>query len=131
MRLLTHNFLKSNVRNTTKGYPLVIEARRIIYEESSLDGTMVKKLCSKIDYEVLVGALTQLRNSNVDVDFGWPIIPGSLGEEQSMDEEVIEMLHKVLFDIHVLDGDLVCPDTGRKFPIRDGIPNMVLHEDEI
>eukprot|EP00816_Leptocylindrus_hargravesii_P005847 CAMPEP_0196809118 /NCGR_PEP_ID=MMETSP1362-20130617/9089_1 /TAXON_ID=163516 /ORGANISM="Leptocylindrus danicus, Strain CCMP1856" /LENGTH=92 /DNA_ID=CAMNT_0042183699 /DNA_START=415 /DNA_END=693 /DNA_ORIENTATION=- len=92
---------------------------------------MVKKLCSKIDYEVLVGALTQLRNSNVDVDFGWPIIPGSLGEEQSMDEEVIEMLHKVLFDIHVLDGDLVCPDTGRKFPIRDGIPNMVLHEDEI
>lgn len=130
MRLLTHNFLKSNVRNTTKGYPLLINARRIIHEESALDVTMVKKLCGKIDYEVLIAALTQLRNSNVEVDFGWPTIPESMNIA-NLDEEEIEMLHKVLFDIHVLDGDLICPDTGRKFPIRDGIPNMVLHEDEI
>ena len=91
---------------------------------------MVKKLCGKIDYEVLIAALTQLRNSNVEVDFGWPTIPESMNIA-NLDEEEIEMLHKVLFDIHVLDGDLICPDTGRKFPIRDGIPNMVLHEDEI
>ena len=41
------------------------------------------------------------------------------------------MLHRVLFDIHVLGGHLVCPDTGRRFPIHDGIPNMILHEDEL
>jgi multifunctional methyltransferase subunit TRM112 len=30
-----------------------------------------------------------------------------------------------------LGGHLVCPDTGRRFPINDGIPNMILHEDEL
>jgi multifunctional methyltransferase subunit TRM112 len=34
-------------------------------------------------------------------------------------------------DLHVLEGNLVCPDTGQKFPIKEGIPNMILHEDEI
>ena len=27
-------------------------------------------------------------------------------------------------------GDLVCPETGRRFPVSDGIPNMLLNEDE-
>jgi hypothetical protein len=26
---------------------------------------------------------------------------------------------------------LVCPETGRKFPVNKGIPNMLLHEDEV
>jgi multifunctional methyltransferase subunit TRM112 len=30
-----------------------------------------------------------------------------------------------------VEGILLCPDTGRKFPIKDGIPNMILHEDEV
>jgi uncharacterized protein YbaR (Trm112 family) len=44
---------------------------------------------------------------------------------------MIESLHFILFNLHVIEGSLVCPDTGRKFPIKDGIPNMILHEDEI
>jgi hypothetical protein len=26
---------------------------------------------------------------------------------------------------------LTCPETGRKFPVTKGIPNMLLHEDEV
>ena len=33
--------------------------------------------------------------------------------------------------VEVKEGDLVCPDTGRKFPITNGIPNMLLTEDEV
>ena len=33
--------------------------------------------------------------------------------------------------IEVINGDLVCPETSRKFPVTDGIPNMLLNEDEI
>lgn len=33
--------------------------------------------------------------------------------------------------VEVIDGDLVCPETGRKFPINAGIPNMLLNEDEV
>ena len=48
-----------------------------------------------------------------------------------MDNSVIANLYRVLFDVYVIEGWLVCPDTGRKFPVKDGIPNMILHEDEI
>ena len=57
------------------------------------------------------------------------MIPGELPED--LDEATIEALHQVLFNVHILEGELVCPDTGRKFPIKQGIPNMILHEDEI
>ena len=30
-----------------------------------------------------------------------------------------------------MEGDLVCPQTGRKFPVKNGIPNMLLNEDEV
>jgi multifunctional methyltransferase subunit TRM112 len=33
--------------------------------------------------------------------------------------------------VHVLEGDLVCPESARKFPIKNGIPNMLLNQDEI
>lgn len=28
------------------------------------------------------------------------------------------------------EGNLVCPETGRKFPVVKGIPNLILNEDE-
>ena len=30
-----------------------------------------------------------------------------------------------------MEGELECPETGRKFPIKRGIPNMLLDEDEV
>lgn len=47
------------------------------------------------------------------------------------DEEFLRRVHLVLLDVHVLEGALVCPDTGRRFMVKDGVPNMLLHEDEI
>jgi multifunctional methyltransferase subunit TRM112 len=33
--------------------------------------------------------------------------------------------------VEVVEGALVCPDTQRRFPITDGIPNMLLNDDEV
>jgi len=55
----------------------------------------------------------------------------SSSEDDFPPQELLEKLHHSLFEIHVVKGALVCPETGRKFPIDDGIPNMLLHEDEI
>ena len=33
--------------------------------------------------------------------------------------------------VEVIEGDLICPETGRKFPVSNGIPNMLLKEDEV
>lgn len=32
--------------------------------------------------------------------------------------------------VEVLEGSLQCPDSGRRFPISKGVPNMLLTEDE-
>lgn len=37
----------------------------------------------------------------------------------------------ISLQVEVQEGDLVCPETGRKFPISKGIPNMLLNEDEV
>ena len=47
------------------------------------------------------------------------------------DESFLRKVHHLLFEVHVVDGFLVCPESGRKFPVKDGIPNMLLHEDEV
>ena len=60
MRLLTHNYLTSNVKGTTKGYPLIIEAEKIECEESPIDREMIIKLLPKIEYGALVGAAKQV-----------------------------------------------------------------------
>ena len=31
----------------------------------------------------------------------------------------------------MIEGDLECPESGRKFPVQEGIPNMLLREDEV
>ena len=49
----------------------------------------------------------------------------------SAGEELLKEIHHLLFEVHVLEGNLVCPQSGRKFPVRDGIPNMLLNEDEM
>lgn len=46
-------------------------------------------------------------------------------------EEFLHKFHHALLEIHLEEGALVCPETGRKFPVQKGIPNMMLHEDEV
>lgn len=42
------------------------------------------------------------------------------------------MLYTVcVLEIEVVEGDLECPESGRKFPVTNGIPNMLLREDEV
>jgi uncharacterized protein YbaR (Trm112 family) len=36
----------------------------------------------------------------------------------------------VWMQLHVEEGQLICPESGRRFPIQKGIPNMLLNEDE-
>ena len=51
---------------------------------------------------------------------------------QSYNTSSIFMNHdNVSFQVEVINGDLICPESSRKFPVTDGIPNMLLNEDEI
>jgi len=52
-------------------------------------------------------------------------------EARKGDEAFLRLTHKLLLDVHVTEGALICPETGRRFPISEGVPNMLLHEDEV
>ncbi|KAL7438763.1 hypothetical protein ACHAXH_006244 [Discostella pseudostelligera] len=139
MRLLTHNFLKSNVKGTEKGYPLNIEVTTIRCENppSPVDKEFLLNLLPKINYDALRQAVQQIApHCNTPI----PELPEELDSillndqtniNQEMNNAMIDNLHRVLFDIYLVEGYLVCPDTGRKFPVKECIPNMILHEDEI
>lgn len=47
------------------------------------------------------------------------------------DEDFLQACHYALLEIQITSGFLQCPESGRKFPIIDGIPNMLLREDEL
>jgi len=57
-------------------------------------------------------------------------LPKELTEEMVNESEFLVALHQVLMNVHLVRGILTCPDTGREFPVIDGIPNFVYDEEE-
>lgn len=153
MRLVTHNLLKCNIRNVENGYPLkiLLEKLEIISMEYNpgrevhhhtmyhihtissevhvcnflLFIELVQKMLKRINWSALKTAAIDLSIENTFNALH--IIDPSLFH----DESFLRYIHHLLFEVHILEGWLECPETGRKFPIKDGIPNMLLHEDEI
>lgn len=41
------------------------------------------------------------------------------------DDNVLKVLHHLLLDTHLMEGELVCPESGHRFPVSNGIPNMM------
>ncbi len=64
-------------------------------------------------------------------DLGIAELPEHIPEDAARDEAFLRSVHELIFEIHVLDGSLVCPHCGRVYPIIRGIPNMVLNDDEV
>lgn len=125
MRLITHNMLQCNAKGVTNGYPLKIECGNMEVIESEFSADVTRAMLAKIDWECLKSAATDLSLPLFD---GMDDAVKNVGE---INEEGLRSLHHILFEVHVIDGDLVCPQSGRKFPVQDGIPNMLLHEDEV
>jgi multifunctional methyltransferase subunit TRM112 len=124
MRLITHNMLKCNIRGVENGYPLKIEAEEVEVIEAEYDVDLVSNLLRKVRWDVVKQAAVDLGIDDIDgVD--------AMSEEILGDDDIMRKIHHVLLEVHVKTGNLVCPESGRKFPIRDRIPNMLLHEDEV
>lgn len=52
-------------------------------------------------------------------------IPESLPTNAKEDDAFLQQLWSVIQDVHVIEGEMECPGCHRKFPITQGIPNMV------
>ncbi|CAH1724478.1 unnamed protein product [Aphis gossypii] len=121
MKLFTHNMLSSKVVNGVKvGYPLRIVAKDIKISESEFDKEFVKRIISKINWKVFVNAAKQ-------IGYGKDLSEELINNYEN-NEEYLKKVHHLLMEVEVMNGELICPETHRVFPISDGVPNL-LNED--
>lgn len=124
MRLITHNMLVCNKKGVENGFPLRIKPVEITVVESEFHADFIRKMVTKIDWAAFLAGAKAL-----GVAEG---LPEAISLEQhGADEDLLRKIHHALMDVHVKKGNLICPESGREFPIVDGIPNMLLREDEV
>lgn len=123
MRLLTHNMLSSNIKGVANGFPLLIEVEKVIEKQVDFNPDFLKNIFPKIEWQALVQASRSM---------GYSELPEESPESSMLDsDDFLRKFHHALLELHLEEGALVCPETGRKFPVNKGIPNMLLHEDEV
>ena len=110
-------------QGTTSGFPLRIEVLQKEEREAEFHAEFLVNTLGKIEWDAFVGAAR-----SIGADDG---LPNTKPADVSGDEAFLRAFHHALLEVHVQEGYLVCPDSGRRFPITKGIPNMLLNEDEV
>jgi len=125
MKLLTHNMMQSHVKGITKRFPLLIKPEsggvRVVEQEFNPD--FVRRMLGRIEWIVLREAMEWLGHGGK--------LPDEAPNEEENDDDILKAVHHALIEVEVIEGKLVCPESGREFPITNGIPNMLLNEDEV
>lgn len=58
-------------------------------------------------------------------------LPQTATPDMLQDDDFLQAFHHALLEVTLEEGALICPETGRKFNVSKGIPNLLLNEDEI
>lgn len=124
MKLITHNMLTSKcLKGVVTGYPLAINATNINITEVDFNPEFIARIIPKLDWEVLWRAAESIGHSEG--------LPQTIEPKFEENKEFLKKAHRVLLEVEIEEGNLVCPESGRRFPISKGIPNMLLTEAEV
>jgi len=104
------------------GFPLKIQVFVQEEHETPFNKDFILATLRKINWAAFREAAVSLGVSD---------LPELLTDLDKCDDSLLRSFHYALLDLHVKEGYLICPDTGRRFPITKGIPNMLLNEDEV
>ena len=138
MRLLTHNMLRCNKKGVTSGYPLRIEIATDPETGAHVDGA-VQVSEAEFNAEFIVRTLPKLEwgpflqaAREIGVD-GVDQLPQAISQQQAagLDESFLRLVHHALLEVRLCEGSPICPESGRRFPVANSIPNMLLREDEV
>ncbi|XP_065184936.1 multifunctional methyltransferase subunit TRM112-like protein [Sycon ciliatum] len=122
MRLLTHNMLASHVKGVKKGFPLAIEATNVVVKAVDFNPDFISRMIPRLEWSALFQAAQWIGHADK--------LPATVPEGFEENEEFLKAAHHCLMEIEVMEGHLVCPESSHKFPILNGIPNMLLAADE-
>ncbi|EGB06226.1 hypothetical protein JL720_2787 [Aureococcus anophagefferens] len=118
MRLLTLNTLKCTRKDVTDGRLRLVATKVEVRQNSEFDAEFLEHVLPTLEWPSLVASA-----STVGVT-----LPPALDDALRGDEAFLRALQHVLFDVHVIEGQLVCEESGQTFPIEEGRPNMMLDE---
>ena len=127
MRLLVHNLLQCHARSCPLGQNFPLRLQVTQWSDSPIDDeydrARLVRLLPRLDWPTVVAVARE--HCKVE-------LPETLSESLDDTEDVVlEQAHSVLMQRDVVAGEMVCPGCGHIYPIVDGIPNMLLNEDEI
>ncbi|KAI9566683.1 hypothetical protein HD554DRAFT_1086941 [Boletus coccyginus] len=121
VRLITHNLLACHAKGcTTNNFPLLLEDVQIELREQEFNPDFVKNILPRLEWRALVDAATLVGDTSLPPE-----------QPEMTDDELLQTLHHVLLEIHVVEGSMICPNCKHSYPISNGIPNMLLAEHEI
>ncbi|KAJ4874508.1 Multifunctional methyltransferase subunit TRM112-like protein [Raphanus sativus] len=122
MRLIVHNMLTCNIKGVVNKFPLRIEAEKVVIKkEVDFNTDFLRHMLAKIEWKALVDGARSM---------GYTELPDHAPEAEES-YSFLKKFHHALLELHLEEGSLVCQETGRKFPVEKGVPNMLLHEDEV
>ncbi|SNX84607.1 related to TRM112 - subunit of tRNA methyltransferase complex [Melanopsichium pennsylvanicum] len=127
MRLLTHNLLACHAKTcqtTSNNFPLILKDVQLEIIQADSNEIFIKGFLPKLDWPALVKTARSLGDTTLP----------DVGPDPSQpfdNKELIAALHRVLLEIHVVEGQMICPNCQHIYQIRSGIPNMLLAEHEI
>ncbi|XP_025195478.1 multifunctional methyltransferase subunit TRM112-like protein isoform X2 [Melanaphis sacchari] len=110
MKLFTHNMLSSK---SLEG----VKAKDIQISQSEFNKEFVKNIIAKLNWKVFV-------NAAIQIGYGKDLSE-ELIKNYENDEEYLKKVHHLLMEVEIIDGELICPETHRVFPISDGVPNLL------
>ena len=115
MRILTHNSLRCPAKDVTLGYPLLLDIDELEIEETECNVDFIRHVVPSLDWKGVLVASEAI---------GLQGIPNNFEKHLLDDKDFILAMHNLLLDIQIVSGFLICPESNRKFPIKEGIPDM-------
>ncbi len=122
MKLLTHNMLECRIKGIENRYPFRIDASKVETVEQDFDPDFLRHMYPRLEWPALKQAADSL---------GVQDLPAAVTQDMLQDEDFLKVFHHALLEVVLIEGFLVCPESGRKFPVSKGIPNLLLNEDEV
>lgn len=152
--------LQCHIKGVKNGYPFKIEAQTIENREADYDPDFLRHIFPRIQWDAFREAAVAMgksishskdhnsakqlspknkqhthsffKNDNNNMCTGLNPLPEEVTEEMLQEDEAfLKSFHHALLEVHLEEGALICPETGRRFKVDKGIPNLLLHEDEI
>ncbi|CAI5720612.1 unnamed protein product [Peronospora destructor] len=134
MRLLTHNMLVCHVKACADTAGRDVDARPlnfplrmdgVVVLETQYSKSFMLHIMRSIDYPALCHTTKELNHPEV------PTLPEHLPADLSEQDELLKLIHHVIFDTNIVEGELVCNNCGRSYQVSNAVPNMLLEEDEL